>query len=212
VTPPIAPSLVIFLHGVNASGADLAPLGRLWRKTLPDTFFAAPDAPFSSGFGHQWFSLDGVTPENRPIRVVAARAAFDRLLSEIIAAQGLSDHPERVALVGFSQGSIMALDALASGRWRFGAVVAFSGRLATPPPLTPSRATPALLIHGDDDSVIPESESRNAAALLQQSGVETRLHVLPGVDHCISPDGARLALAFLSGRGPCKPDDLKGLS
>jgi phospholipase/carboxylesterase len=190
-------SLVIFLHGVNADGADLAPIGDMWRGALPDTAFVAPDAPFSSGYGYQWFSLDGITPENRFGRIVAAREAFDRTLDQILAARGLSDQTERVAVVGFSQGSMMALDALASGRWRFGAIVAFSGRLSSPPPLAPSLATPVLLIHGDDDSVIPCTESRKAAAELQRLGVSAQLHILRGVDHCISPEGARLARDFL---------------
>jgi phospholipase/carboxylesterase len=192
-------SLVILLHGVNADGADLAPLGDSWRAALPNTAFAAPDAPFSSGYGYQWFSLDGATPENRPGRVAAARPPFDKVLADILRAHGLEDHPECVALVGFSQGSMMALDALASGRWRFGAIVAFSGRLATPPPLAPTLTTPVLLIHGDDDSVIRSEESRTAAAVLKEYGVDPQVHVLPGVDHCISPEGARLARDFLVG-------------
>ena len=191
-------SLVIFLHGVNADGADLAPLGAQWRRSLPNTDFAAPDAPFSSGYGFQWFSLDGITSANRFARVAEARAPFDAVLRDIIAAHGLSDRLERVALVGFSQGSMMALDALASGRWAFGAVVAFSGRLASPPPLTPSLSTPVLLIHGDDDSVIASSESEEAASVLKSLGVATRLHILRGVDHTISSDGALLAQTFLA--------------
>jgi len=191
-------SLVILLHGVNADGADLAPLGAQWRRALPNADFAAPDAPFSSGYGFQWFSLDGITAANRFARVVEARAPFDAVLRDIIAAHGLTDHLERVALVGFSQGSMMALDAVASGRWTFGAVVAFSGRLASPPPLAPALATPVLLIHGDDDSVIASSESEEAAAVLQKLGVATQLHILRGVDHTISPDGALLAQDFLA--------------
>jgi len=194
----MADSLVILLHGVNADGADLAPLGAQWLRALPNTDFAAPDAPFSSGYGFQWFSLDGITTANRFARVVEARAPFDAVLRDIIAAHGLSDHPDRVALVGFSQGSMMALDALASGRWAFGAVVAFSGRLASPPPLAPARTTPVLLIHGDDDSVIASSESVEAAAVLKNLGVATQLHILRGVDHTISQDGALLAQAFLA--------------
>jgi phospholipase/carboxylesterase len=198
-------SLVIFLHGVNADGADLAPIGEQWRATLPRAAFAAPDAPFSSGYGYQWFSLDGITAENRPARVAAAREAFDTVLHKILDGHGLSGHPEQVALVGFSQGSMMALDALASGRWAFGAVVAFSGRLASPPPLAPALATPVLLIHGDDDSVIAAAESQSAAAALRRLGVTASLHILPGVDHCISPEGARIAEAFLREAGGGEP-------
>lgn len=191
-------NLVILLHGVGSSGADLAPLGDFWRKSLPDADFAAPDGPFPMGPGRQWFSLDGITPANRAERVAGARAAFDRTLNAILAAHNLTDHPERVALVGFSQGSIMALDALASGRWRVAAVVAFSGRLASPPPLAPSTATPVLLIHGNADQVMPFQESERAAAALSGLGVDVATHILPGVGHTISAQGAALAGAFLT--------------
>ena len=191
-------NLVILLHGVGSNGADLAPLGDFWRKSLPNTDFAAPDGPFPMGPGRQWFSIEGVTQANRAERVAGARAAFDRTLNAIIAAHNLTDHPERVALVGFSQGSIMALDALASGRWKVAAVVAFSGRLVSPPPLAPSTATRVLLIHGNADQVMPFQESEHAAAALSRLGVDVATHILPGVGHTISAQGAALAGAFLT--------------
>lgn len=195
-------SLVILLHGVGADGADLAPLGGQWRKALPQTAFVAPDAPFPSGygFGRQWFSLEGITPANRAVRIAEARAPFDTLLQEIIAAHGLGDHPERVALVGFSQGSMMALDALVSGRRAFGAIVAFSGRLVSDPAPGLSLVTPTLLIHGAEDPVIAASESVEAAAILQKLGVETQLLVLPALGHGISQEGAAMAQDFLARR------------
>jgi phospholipase/carboxylesterase len=191
-------SLVILLHGVHADGANLAPLADRLRLALPGAEIVAPNAPFETPIGWQWFSLDGVTPENRQQRVAAARAPFDALLRNIIDAHGFRNDPRRIALVGFSQGSIMALDAIASGRWPVTGVVAFSGRFASPPPLAPAVRTPMLLIHGDDDSVIPWTESRSAAETLEKLGASTQLHVLHGVDHCISPEGADLAAAFLA--------------
>jgi phospholipase/carboxylesterase len=193
------PSLVVFLHGVRADGTQLAPLGDGWRAILPNVAFAAPDAPFAGPRGgRQWFSLDGVTRESRPERIAAARPDFDALLEGIVAAHGLTDALDRVALVGFSQGAMMALDALVSGRWPVACVVAFSGRLASPPPLAPPPGAAALLIHGEDDPAIPSQESRDAAAALQELGVRTRVEVLPGVGHKATPEGAALAGAFLA--------------
>jgi phospholipase/carboxylesterase len=194
-------SLVIFLHGVNAAGSQLAPLGDGWRGILPQTAFAAPDAPFASARGgRQWFSLEGVTRESRPHRIAAARPAFDALMGEIVAAHGLSADLGRVALVGFSQGAMMALDALVSGRWPVAAVVAFSGRLSSPPPLTPPPGAGVLLIHGADDAAIPCQESRDAALALQALGVRTQVKILPGVNHQLTQEGAALAGAFLAER------------
>ena len=193
-------SLVVLLHGVGSSGSDLAPLGAAWRQALPETTFVAPDAPlpFGQGPGRQWFSVANITEANRPERVAAARAAFDRTLAEIIAAHGLTGHLDRVALVGFSQGAIMALDAVASGRWPVAAVVALAGRLATPPPLTPAKGTRALLIHGAADPVIAAAESSRAGAILRDHSVAAVVHILAGVGHTISREGASLAETFLT--------------
>ena len=193
-------NLVILLHGVGSNGADLAGLGAMWRNALPNTDFVAPDGPFAfgPGPGRQWFSVNGVTEANRPERVAAARPDFDQIISDIIATHGLTHHLNRIALVGFSQGSIMALDALASGRWPVAAVVAFSGRLASPPPLSPAKDTRLLLIHGTADPVMPASESARANTILQGFGVNSTTRILPGVGHTITAEGAALAEAFLA--------------
>jgi phospholipase/carboxylesterase len=192
--------LVILLHGVGANGANLAPLGELWKSSLPQTAFAAPDAPapFDHGPGRQWFSINGVTPADRPRRIAEARREFDRTLAHILTRHDLSDRLQQVALVGFSQGSIMALDAVASGRWPVGGVVAFSGRLASPEPWTPALATPVLLIHGDQDEVIPCAESVRAGTALKKLGMKAAYRILPGVDHMISTEGAAIAQRFLA--------------
>ena len=141
---PDATRLVIFLHGVGSRGEDLLPLAGPLRDALPGTVFVAPDAPFPFpyGMGHQWFSIAGVTEENRAGRIKAARTDFDRVIRETIETYGFAEKRDRVAFIGFSQGTIMALDALASGRWPVGAIVGFSGRLASPLPLSPGQATP----------------------------------------------------------------------
>ncbi len=193
-------SLVIFLHGVGANGRDLAPLGDALRPHLPHTRFASPDAPGRSehGPGFQWFSVGDVTEANRLLRVEAARVDFDRVVQAQIDAAGFAGKLARVAFVGFSQGSIMALDALATGRWPF-AIVAFSGRLASPEPLAPKPGARALLIHGEADPVIPAAETQRAARRLRELGVAVEAHLLPRVGHSISSEGIALAGKFLAG-------------
>ena len=196
----MAKGLVILLHGVGSSGDDLAGLGDHWAPALPDVSFASPNAPyhFEHGAGWQWFSLAGITAENRPARVAAARTAFDQTLQAILDQHQMSDSLDKVVLVGFSQGSIMALDTLVSGRWPVAGIVAFSGRLSSPAPFTPALNTPALVLHGMADDVIPVQESQAAERRLRELGVNVTSQFEPGVGHTISAQGAQRAAEFIA--------------
>ncbi len=189
--------LVILLHGVGSNGANMAALGRALAPALPGFVFESPDAPHGGGPRREWFSVIGVTEANRPERVGAARPGFDAVIANQIERHGFSDALDRVVLLGFSQGSIMALDALASGRWPVGAIVAFSGRLASPPPLTPATGTPLLLVHGDADPIMPSGESIRAAEQLTAVGVRARISIEPGLGHQVSNNGLGAAARFL---------------
>lgn len=196
----MAQALIIFLHGAGSNGEDLAVLGEQWAGLLPDVAFAAPDAPwpFEHAMGYQWFSLTGVTPENRPARVRAARAAFEEMLQQLMARHNMADAWDKVILVGFSQGAIMALDALASGRYPLAGVVAFSGRLAFDATPTPQPWASALLIHGKADDVIPWSETQSAASRLQAAGVHITVSYEAATGHTISPQGAMQAVTYIA--------------
>jgi len=191
----LAEHLIIFLHGIGASGAQLMPLASSWRAGLPNTRFAAPDAPMHHWRGHQWFSTEGNPLD--PVKVMAARKAFDELISDIVRREGFAEAHERVAFVGVSQGAIVALDAVASGRWKIGALVSFAG-LLPPQPISPaSKNTPVLLVHGQADTTIPAAASTLAAAQLGAAGFKVELDVEPGVGHTISSAGAAKSLSFL---------------
>ncbi|MFT9015515.1 MAG: dienelactone hydrolase family protein [Acetobacter sp.] len=192
--------LVIFLHGVGSQGADFAALVQLWRTEMPGLRFAAPDGPYPFDMGpvgRQWFSVKNVTQDNRAGRIVAAREPFDTILRQCLAEAGFESRPEQVVLVGFSQGSIMALDVVMSGRWNFAGVVAFSGRLASPRPYTPAVGTPVVLVHGNADPVIPAQDSVNAEKTLSNAGLAAELHVLPGLGHNLSGAGVAIAASFI---------------
>ncbi len=195
-------SLVVFLHGVGASGADLAPLAEPLSAFLPSTAFAAPDAParFDGGeLGRQWFSIAGVGADNRQQRIEQAREGFDRVVSAALAERGFAGRLDRVALFGFSQGAMMALDAVASGRWPVAAVVAAARRRAgAADPLPAAAATPALLLHGEADAMVPAEESRRAATRLKAAGFNVEARFFARLGHAISGEGVAAAGAFLA--------------
>ncbi|MBB5422166.1 phospholipase/carboxylesterase [Paraburkholderia sp. JPY158] len=187
-----AASLVVLMHGVGSNARDLMPLADIWSEHLPGTAFVSLDGtdPFDGGFGgRQWFSLRDVDGANREARVVAAYPALRRVLDAELAHWQLSF--DRLALVGFSQGSIMALHHVASSAEGTAGVVAYSGRLASPI-VSSNRATPLTLVHGEDDEVIPVRELEFAADAFSAAGYQVDAYMLPGVGHTITADGVAL--------------------
>lgn len=193
-------SLIIFLHGIGGYGRYFASVAKRWQQQWPSAHFALPDGPFpfTQGEGFQWFDIDDDTPDRRDAPIAVARSAFDALIQKEIERYRMTDSPERIALVGFSQGAIMALDTLASGRCPYGAIVAFSGYLPEYPEACFTRRTPVALIHGMADEKLPWQHSQQTERSLTQAGVDCELHLLPNVDHRVSVAGANLAGDFLT--------------
>jgi phospholipase/carboxylesterase len=199
-----AESMVIFLHGYGADGADLLGLADPLGPHLPDTMFVAPNAPERSvmnPMGFQWFPIpwiDGSSEEEAAEGLARASADLTAFLDRVMV-----DHdmlPEQVALVGFSQGTMMALHVAPRREDALAGVVGFSGRLLAPESLAEeARARPPiLLIHGDADEVVPPEALPQAAEALEAAGFrEVYAHVMRGTGHGIAPDGLSVALAFL---------------
>ncbi|MBA3325654.1 MAG: dienelactone hydrolase family protein [Rhodobacteraceae bacterium] len=200
-----ADSLVILLHGYGADGNDLIGLAEPLAPHLPNTRFLAPNAPercANNPAGYQWFPIPWLDGSSEAASAVAAGQAFAMLDGwlDAVAEQGVS--AARTVLVGFSQGTMMALQAGLRRHERLGGIVGFSGRLLRPAQLAAEIVTrpPVLLVHGDEDAMVPVESLAEAEAALVAAGVETRTHVSRGVGHGIAPDGLRLALEFVQER------------
>lgn len=193
-------NLVILFHGVGSNGADMQSVARYLAPGLPDVTFSTPDgtAPFEGGGpGYQWFSIQGVTPDNRAQRIIAARAAFDKTIQGILQQYNVTPGEDNLILGGFSQGAIMALDVLVSGRLPLSGVVSLSGRLASPLPDTPLPEQSALLVHGKADPVIPWQESTRAEERLVGAGVTVSHFFEEGIPHTITAAGLHHMQAFI---------------
>ncbi len=201
-----ARSMVVFLHGYGADGADLLGLADPLAPHLPDTVFIAPDAPepcAGNPFGHQWFPipwLDGSSEADAEAGLARATEDLNAFLRARLVEAALP--VSSLAIVGFSQGTMMALYALPRWDVPVAGIVAFSGRLLAPERLAAevTAKPPVLLIHGDQDPMVPFADMDAAGQALVAAGFETYGHVMKGTGHGIAPDGLSVALTFLKDR------------
>ena len=199
-------SLVIFLHGYGADGNDLIGIGDVLAEHLPNTMFMAPNAPQRSAMnpmGYQWFPipwLDGSSEEDMMAGIAAAIDTLNGYLDQVEAETGIP--AAQTALVGFSQGTMMSLHVGPRRPAPYAGIVGFSGRLMSPETLEAEAVSkpPILLVHGDQDEMVPPSSLPEAEKALSAAGFEVATHVSPGVGHGIAPDGLGLALRFLQAR------------
>ncbi|UOA14995.1 MULTISPECIES: alpha/beta hydrolase [Sulfitobacter] len=197
-------SVVVFLHGYGANGADLLGLADPMSEHLPDTLFIAPDAPEACAgapMGFQWFPIpwiDGSSEEESMRGMMSAVEDLDAFLDALMVDEDVL--PEQVVLFGFSQGTMMSLHVAPRREDAVAGIVAFSGRLLNPEALAEEARVkpPVLLVHGDADDVVPPQSLPQAAEALQEAGwQDVYAHVMKGTGHGIAPDGLSVALAFM---------------
>lgn len=205
VGPQRAGSVVVFVHGYGADGADLLGLAEPLAPHLPGTTFYAPDGPEASAVnpaGRQWFSIpwmDGSSPAEAQAGLLRSADDLNGFLDGVLAAEGLGN--DRLALVGFSQGTMLSLFVAPRRAPALAGVVGFSGRVLAPERLAADTVSrpPVLLAHGDRDEVVPFADLRLAGEALTGAGFDVSTHVMRGTGHGISPDGLSAALHFLRG-------------
>lgn len=193
--------LVILLHGYGADGNDLLGLAPHWARLLPDTIFVSPHAPFpceAAPFGRQWFGFEGRREDMILAETRTAGAMLDAYLDAELTRRGLRE--EDLALVGFSQGAMMALHVALRRPRAVAAVVGYSGALIAPQLLAAEIRSrpPVLLIHGNADPVVPHASLAVAQSALRSAGVEVSAETRPGLAHAIDELGLARGGAFLA--------------
>ncbi|HZP19595.1 MAG TPA: dienelactone hydrolase family protein [Bauldia sp.] len=194
-----AKSLVVFLHGYGADGHDLIDIGRMWSGLMPDTAFASPHAPDphpEAPQGRQWFPLASIDFRTIDLGVRQAAPILDAFLDAELARYGLGD--DRLALVGFSQGTMLAFEAGPRRKGKIAGIIGYSGMLSGVERLdkAPHRP-PILLVHGGADQLVPVIAVHAAAQALGQAGFPVEWHVSPMLGHGIDEEGLRLGANFL---------------
>lgn len=200
-----AKMLVILLHGYGSNGDDLITLGREWSPNLPDVAFSAPDAPERCTIaptGFQWFPLThnpgGLRhPDEYWNGVQNAEDVLQTYIDVELEKHGLDE--SACALVGFSQGTMMALHVGLRRKKTLAGIIGYSGVLAGSDRLSQDILSkpPVLLVHGEADPVVPIEALPMAAQALAAVDIVNEWHVIPGLGHSIDPLGFELGAGFL---------------
>jgi phospholipase/carboxylesterase len=192
--------LVVLLHGYGSNGEDLIGLAPFFAQALPEAEFLSPNAPFPcelSPFGFQWFGLEDRSPEMKLGGVRVAAQILEPFLDAELAKRGLADRD--LALVGFSQGTMMSLHVGPRRPNRIAGILGFSGALIAPQLLAAEIKSkpPAFLVHGTADQVVPYGALAQAENALQDAGIPVETESRPGLVHSIDQAGAQKGALFL---------------
>jgi len=198
-----ANSLVVFLHGYGADGADLLGLAEPLAPHMPHTIFVAPNAPEvcqTNPSGFQWFPIpwiDGSSEDVAEASMMQSVSDLNAYLDAVMVEEDMM--PEQVVLFGFSQGTMMSLHVAPRREDPVAGVVGFSGRLLQPETLEDEVISkpPVLLVHGDQDDLVPPQSLPEAGNALTEAGFQVYAHVMEGTGHGIAPDGLSVAAAFM---------------
>ena len=202
--PPVAGGkprrLVILLHGLGADGNDLIGLQQYWGPLVPEAEFVSPNAPFPcdmAPYGYQWFSVQDRTPAAVLGGVRAAAPLLDAFIDDELQKRGLDESD--AALVGFSQGTMMALFVGLRRATPLAGILGYSGRLIAPDLLAGELRSrpPVLLVHGTEDPLVPFQSMADAEAALKAAEVPVETLACVGIEHSIDPEGLERGGRFL---------------
>jgi phospholipase/carboxylesterase len=194
-----ATHLVVLCHGYGADGNDLIGLAPHWQRLLPTVAFAAPNAPercAGAPMGYQWFPISRLDPDEMKKGVESASDLLNAFLDTELARLELPS--DRLALVGFSQGTMMSLQVGLHRDTKPACIIGFSGTMAGEAPKAAMDSPPILLVHGDADQMIPVQALFASAAALGVSGASVQWHISRGLGHSIDEMGLLLGGTFLT--------------
>ncbi|MBL4603634.1 MAG: dienelactone hydrolase family protein [Emcibacteraceae bacterium] len=193
--------LVILCHGYGSNGDDLIGLVPHLKQAMPNAVYVSPNAPeicIGAPNGYQWFALSSLSQEERLVGTLKAAPTLDHFIDQELEKYGMTN--KDLVLIGFSQGTMMALHVGLRRSSDIAGIVGFSGAMTLGENWKDEITSkpPVVLIHGDMDNVVPVQLMHNAFIALQEVGIDVNNHVSPGITHSIGPDGLQKALGFLS--------------
>lgn len=197
VQSPASPAkqLLLLFHGVGDNPVNMGEIGAHFAPRFPEALIVSIGGVEPCGpEGRQWFSVQNVTEESRQARVDAVMPAFIAIVRDWQQQSGVS--AEATALIGFSQGAIMALESIKAQPGLASRVIAFNGRYATLPGQADTQTT-IHLIHGGEDRIIELQYAVNAQEALMREGGDVTLDIVDDLGHAIDDRSMALALDHL---------------
>jgi phospholipase/carboxylesterase len=193
--------IVLLLHGFGSSGTDMISLAPMWQDALPDALFLAPHAPQRCGMmatGYQWWGLSGLAPSALAAGAASAAPAINGFIDRKLAEYELTEAD--LALVGFSQGTMMALHIGLRRPRAVASIVGYSGMLTSTADIKAEDLAkpPVLLVHGTADPVVPFAAQSIAENELSRLGVDVTSQVSHGVPHTVDPVGLQRGRDFIA--------------
>ena len=192
--------IIIFVHGYGADGNDLIGLANYFQSTLPEAIFLSPHAPEPCSMnpaGYQWFDLTSIDPAVLWNKILVAADHLNKFIDSKLLEYNITE--ENLALVGFSQGTMMSLHVSLRRKNSMAAVLGYSGKLIGADLLKNDLISkPSIyLIHGDQDPMVPYQETLTAEKTLKEHGVDIKTHISKNTQHSIAEDGLRIGIDFL---------------
>jgi phospholipase/carboxylesterase len=195
--------MIIFVHGYGADGNDLIGLANYFQSTLPEAIFLSPHAPEACSMnpsGYQWFDLTSTDPAVLWSKILVAADHLNEFIDSKLLEYNIAE--ENLALIGFSQGTMMSLHVSLRRKNTMAAVLGYSGRLIGADLLKDDLISkPSIyLIHGDQDPMVPYQESLTAEKVLKEYSVDIKTHISEHTQHSIAEDGLRIGVDFLASK------------
>jgi phospholipase/carboxylesterase len=196
--------LIIFLHGLGADGFDLINLAPHFAKVLPNARFISPNAPENCDMaqpgiqaGFQWFSLQRREEADMLAGARKAEPILNKFIDDQLIKYGLKE--DKLALIGFSQGTMMSLFVATRRKTTIAGVIGFSGQLVGKEELVTeiTSCPPVVLVNGDQDELIPVQKQQIAVKQLGAVGIEVKGHIRPNLGHSIDAEGIKIGCDFL---------------
>ena len=193
-------SAVILLHGYGGDGKDISMLSLNWKRHLPNTIFLCPNGHEKCSInpnGYQWFDLSKDDPKYILNEVIKAEEKINVFIREIKDKYNLKNR--NICLSGFSQGCMMALNVGLTSLENFGCIIGFSGKIIDKDDLEKriKSNTKTLLVHGDQDAVVPPNNLLEAKDFLIRKKIPIEIYMIQNCDHHIPIEASSIALKFI---------------